>query len=105
MTTNKKKTTKKTAVSENSEQIIKEMERMFDRLFKVCVCVFMKDLSRCVFARVFVLRRKKGHRSDIVPGRSPPECRDASDALFLSISSSSSLLCCHSGKGAMKHYG
>lgn len=71
------------------------------------MCVFMHVFDRLVTVHVcvFVLRRKKGHRSDIVPSRSPLECRDGSDALFLSVSSSSSLLCCHSGKGAMKHYG
>lgn len=97
------------AVAENSPRIIKgmgEVERVFDRLFKVRALLVARafwrmcltGLSRCLCLR------KEGHRG-VVAGGSPLAGSDASDALFLSISSSSFLLCCHSGKGAMKHYG
>lgn len=97
------------AVAENSPRIIKgmgEVERVFDRLFKVRVFLVVRAFWRMCLtgsSRRLCLR-KEGHRS-AVPGGSPLAGSDASDALFLSISSSSFLLCCHSGKGAMKHYG
>ena len=52
-----------------------EVEGVFDRLFQgVCVCVCV-CVGVCVDAglsrRVCVLRRKRGHRGDIVPGGSP----------------------------------
>lgn len=96
------------AAAENSPRIIKgmgEVERVFDRLFKVHVFVVARALWRmCLtgLSRCLCLM-KEGHRS-AAPGGSPLAAAMPL-MLFLSISSSSFLLCCHSGKGAMKHYG
>lgn len=54
-------------IAENSESTIKgmgEVGRVLDRLFKVCVCVFMRVFDRLVTVHVCVCLEKEERASE-----------------------------------------